>query len=289
MKSIFFIVVTLFSFHIMAQQPQGYTYHSPYEKTVVSEFLETGMASAIDLQLISDPNLSEERASATRAKYHTILNHLSAKKESIKSEMRFLSWLFYRGHRKYLKEYASHSSLALTIHNGQYDCLSATSLYALLLNDLVFNAQVVETNYHIYLKLETQNGFYLFESTDPIHGFVTNPQEINSRLASYRQKDTDETTYQFKTELNSAVSITKLAGLHYYNKAIEDYNNKELMKTLILLEKASIFYHSDRIVEFGWVLAEAIRQDNTLPDIVRTHSLSKISHFLKSREKMALR
>ena len=293
MKFIFLALSATFfiSTNLVAQQ--DITYHSEFEKEILNSYLSAKNASTLDLHLIADPTISINSVTDLRLKYKDILAELEDKQQSSKSEVRFLSWLYYRVHRKYLKEYSSHSSLASVLKNGKYDCLSATSLYSLLLNDLGYNVTVVETNYHIYLQLQTASGKYLFEATDPINGFVSNTHEIDERLLAYENElqvaEMNEDTYEFTSDFNAEVDIIKLTGLHYYNQAVKRYNNKELLETLTLLEKSTLFYNSDRIIEFGWVLANAIRNDSSIDTDSKVFSLNKISYFLQANQKMAVR
>lgn len=293
MKVIFLALSATFFVSINLVAQQVITYHSEFEKEVLSSYLTTESTSVLDLNLIADPTISASNVSDLRSKYKSILAELEDKQKTAKNEVRFLSWLYYKVHRKYLKEYTAHSSLASVLNDGKYDCLAATSLYSLLLSDLGYDVSIIETNYHIYLQLQTASGKYLIESTDPINGFVSNIYEINERLLSYKNElqaaEMNQDSYQFTGDFNAEVDIIKLTGLHYYNQAVKRYNNKELLATLTLLEKSTLFYNSDRIIEFGWVLANAIRNDSSIDTDSKVFSLNKISYFLQANEEMAVR
>ncbi len=266
-------------------------YHSDIERDIISQYLSKGEAKTVELQLIADKQVTASSIHTYGNKYAKLLSDVQHKKTSFKSDERFLSWMFYKVHRKVLKNYKQYTSLASTLDNGDYDCLSATTLYALLLHSLDYQPEVVETNYHIYLFVNTEKGRYLIESTDPLNGFVSNKNEIEARISNgvNTLPIDDENVYIFKSQLNELVTLTKLAGLQYYNNAVVCYNNKDLKTTLALLEKASLFYHSQRITEFGLVLADAINTRADMADEEKAKAMARISAFITVRDAVASR
>ncbi len=287
MKALFFTLLFFFSFQLLAQS--DYHFHSDIEKNVIDQYILEGKTKTLELQLIADENVTTNSLNTYGQTFDMLLIDLKKKKLTAKSDQRFLSWMFYKVHRKALKNYEQYTTLATTLDNGKYDCLSATTLYALLLNELNYKPEVIETNYHIYLFVTTEEGRFLIESTDPITGFVYDEKEIALRTELKELDVNTESTYLFKAQLNSLVTLTKLAGLQYYNKAVFHYNQQDLKSTLNLLEKASLFYHSQRITEFGIVLANAIAVDQTLNQTDKNHAMSRIRSFLKMDDAMASR
>lgn len=289
MLKLFFSFTFLLSCTLLVQSQAKLEFHSSYEKNVIKNYLE-GHISPFDLQLISDPSVSEASVASYASNFDRILNDLKVKQKNIKSDDRFLSWLFYKVHRKVLKSYRPYTTVAETLSNGSYDCLSASTLYALLLKELGYDVNLIETTYHIYLTLEVEGKMIMLESTDPLYGFITNQAEIRQRLSEMESEVEFKTnTYQFKHNYESVVSLTKLTGLQYFNVAVEAYNSKHLIPTITYLEKASLFYHSERITEFGLVLASAIQNDDRIALETKAESINRISQFLKVTESVATR
>ncbi|QSE98223.1 hypothetical protein [Fulvivirga lutea] len=285
-KALFFILLTACCYTLNAQT--NFNYHNEFEQKVFTGFLKNDISLGLELQLIADPSMSLDRFEYIKDNYSGLLTTLRSKKESFKNDGRFLSWMFYKVHRKALKNYQQYTSLASTIESGHYDCLSATSLYALLLKDLGYSPKLVETTYHIFLMVEVDSKQFLFESTDPINGFVESDNEIKKRLEDYSDENNGQLAnskksyYQYNTSVNEKIGMVKLVGLQYYNEAVSHYNAQQLIPTIDLLEKASFFYHSDRITEFGLVLAQAIVNDDTLEEKAKQESINRVSGFLKS-------
>ena len=151
-----------------------------------------------------------------------------------------------------LKRYVQYSTLAETISQGRYDCLTATTYYALLLRGLGYEASIVETDFHIFLVVQGSNGKYIFESTNPIDGFMPSTSW-----------DTWISQYNI---VNAEVSPRELLGLHYLNLGVRQFNSGNLEAGLRTLEKASIYYPSERVESMTIVMQMTLddRLDNLI-------------------------
>ena len=99
-------------------------------------------------------------------------------KDEAKNSVKFCRTLFQRTRQEFLRSYTQYASFAETLSRGKYNCLTGTALYAMLLERFNIRYTIIETNYHIFLLADTDEGQALFEATDPLHGFVTNQASI---------------------------------------------------------------------------------------------------------------
>ena len=176
-------------------------------------------------------------------------------RSKLKNEKAFLSQLFYQTHKKFLKHYHATSSFSALFNAGQYNCLTATALYALLFDHFEINYQVVETNYHIFILAEVEGDSVLIESTDPLHGLVFDQQEIKKRKLEYQKNiptlsEEGKSIFQYSVQLYRSITLKELLGLLYYNEAVNAYNLSLYVVSSKLLSKAYQFYHSERLDEF---------------------------------------
>jgi hypothetical protein len=135
---------------------------------------------------------------------------------------------------------------------------------------------IIETNYHIFLLAETDEGQALFEATDPIDGFVTDSKQIARRIQQYKRNtpqnlpEAGKKYYTFMTELYQPVGLPELRGLLHYNISTEAYNNQNFGSSIHHLDRALNLYSSSRISEFSTVLIRAVLQsaaDETMKDL----------------------
>ncbi len=185
------------------------------------------------------------------------------KQAKSKSEIKFLHSLFNESHRKFLKHYKPYSQFNEPFESGHYDCLSGTAFFSLMLESLQINYKIIETNYHIFLLVETHEGQVLLETTDRLFGFKTNPLEIDKCLKDYKENLLTASSgkmhyYQFQSRLFREVKSTQLSGLLYINQAVVAYNNREWVQCVYHLEKARFIYDNARVSELTQLLVETI-------------------------------
>ena len=167
--------------------------------------------------------------------------------------------------RDSFKSYQSYSQFTDIFESGSYDCLSATSFLSVLLEEFDFEYKIIETNYHIFLLVETMEGPVLLESTDKFNGIVTDKQQMEERISKYQANElaispseSDRNYYQFNLKLYQQVLPNQLPGLLYFNQAVVAYNHKNLIECADKLDKASKIYESPRTAEFAVILVRSV-------------------------------
>lgn len=206
-----------------------------------------------------NPNLAAE-------KLNQFISRMETKRAKIKSDESFLGFAFQEMHRTFLNTYKAYSQFPEIFDSGNYDCLSATSLYSILLDTFGFEYKIIETNYHIFLIVETQQKQILIETTDRVNGFVTNNRYIKERLAVYNENrilmaaSGDQNYYQYKLDLYQRVMPEQLTGLLYFNQAVTAFNNNDLWESATMLKKAIRIYNSPRVPEFVVILINKVAE-----------------------------
>ncbi len=188
-------------------------------------------------------------------------------KDITKSNFKFCRTLFQKTRQEFLHRYSQYASFRETLHTGTYNCLTGTALYALLLDHFDIPYTIIETNYHIFLLASTAEGPVLFEATDPIYGFVTDPQKIERRIQEYKTNVTETPAdgkeyYRYEASLYRQVDLNQLQGLLHYNVSIEAYNKQDFPSAIHHLDKAFDLYNSPRISEFSAILLRALLESN---------------------------
>lgn len=208
------------------------------------------------------------------------IQKLESKKTSFKKQSDFLQYTFNQTHRKFLKHFKQYCTFTELVHDGTYNCLTATALYALLLNHFQIEHKIIETNYHIFLLAKTNEGTILLETTDPLNGFISNPSQVEKRLSTYKQnellkKDSDKTLYAYNFNLYNVVDLDQMLGLMYYNLAIDAYNQHEINSAIEYLDRAIVYYHSPRIDEFSMIILLTL-QESKLEASVKKSFVQKV-------------
>jgi hypothetical protein len=199
------------------------------------------------------------------APFEALIAHFEKKKKSLRTEHDFVRHIFVKTHAQILKRYKDEAKFQQLFIDGTYNCLTGTILYSLILNHFNIRHEVIETNYHIFLIVQTNQGEVLIEVTDPLDGFVNSKKEIEERIEAFKNNvNTADVSgaYEFSFNLYNSVSQRELLGLLYYNLAVESFNKQQVDKSVVLLAKASELYYSTRIREFAGILLFTISQSD---------------------------
>ena len=176
---------------------------------------------------------------------------------------------FKKLHTTFLKKYEAYADFDKVFSTGHFDCLTATALFSQVLDQLNFSYNIIETNYHIFIIVDTENGAVLIETTDRFGGFVTAADEISKRSGDYRKNQFTEdhskkNFYRYSFNLYQKITPEKLTGLLYFNQAVKAYNRHDWMVSSKSIEKANALYASPRCEALGTILIQTILETSML-------------------------
>jgi hypothetical protein len=209
-------------------------------------------------------------------------------KRSKHSEQDFLRLVFRESHRKFFRNYQPYTQFTEIFESGNYDCLSATSFLSVVLNEFNYDYKIIETNYHIFLSVQTKQGVALIESTDRLSGIVTNSKQIDKRISTYRANalsinpsESGKLHYRYNLNLYQLVKPEQLPGLLYFNQAVIAFNNKNLKECAAKLHKANKIYESPRTAELALILVKSV-VESTMSDDEKKELVKPFAKYLRS-------
>ncbi|HWA32986.1 MAG TPA: hypothetical protein VG737_02600 [Cyclobacteriaceae bacterium] len=216
-----------------------------------------------------------------------IESFVSTVQKSNLSDKDRLHKVFKKINSVFLKKYVAYSDFDELFTSGKYDCLTATAIYSLVLDRLHYAYEIIETNYHIFLVVQTSEGEVLIETTDRFGGFICGAGAIASRLGSYRENvlatNTANQYLRYSFKLYQPISAANLNGLLYFNQAVKAFNKHMLLESAVLLEKSNLNYSSPRCEELGMLLAHSVMQ-STLDQQTKAACLSYLNHIIVRKE-----
>jgi hypothetical protein len=191
-------------------------------------------------------------------KWINLIQELDEKANKNPDQVSLLRTIFQKSHQRLFKKYELHTSFNTMLNEGKYDCVSGSAVLGLLLEKYGFDYEILETDYHVFIKVTINGKPIILESTLPVGGMITLPSEVEKYLSSYLPKP-EPIIPNFNKRLSGSslentensifrnVSLLELAGLQYYNDAIVHFNNQSYGKSVNQLSKAYLLYSSDRI------------------------------------------
>jgi hypothetical protein len=233
--------------------------------------------------MATSPSLQTRNVTTDVQDFVQTLRH---KKEKMKSEDAFLRYAFRESSRKFFKNYKAYSQFPELFENGNYDCLTATSFLSVVLDEFEFAYKAIETNYHIFLMIETKQGRILLESTDLVNGFVADELLIEARLKRYHENvlaTTDEGKYyyQYSHNLFQSVQPQQLVGLLYFNQAIVAFNELRYKECVVALKETLRKYNTPRIAELAELVIKSVATSE-LPDVEKKNLVRSLIPLMQS-------
>lgn len=186
------------------------------------------------------------------------------------NDSRHLARVFRKFHHSFLKTYVAHADFASLFTQGKYDCLTATSLLSEILGQLGYRAEVIETTYHIFIKVRLAEGEVLLETTDRVGGFIAEQGLIAARMEKYRTDGATSSTaassvsYRYRCEVFRTVTASDLTGLLLYNQAVKAYNGQQWGAAAKFLEASFAQYPTPRCHELAAILLRTLRERTDL-------------------------
>ena len=195
---------------------------------------------------------------------HQLNEHITRlKSKQSKKEITFLHQIFWATQKRFLKTYQAYEPFGELFESGKYDCLTATSLYSILLNEFDFEYSIIETNYHIFILVHTLQGDVLFETTDRYDGFVQDRSEIQKRIGTYQENvvasaKPKSNYYLYSFNLYTQISTSQMVGLLHFNQAVKAFNKQEWIPCANQLAITRKTYDSQRVKELALLLIQSV-------------------------------
>lgn len=234
------------------QNTEEIKFHSELER----QFFQASEYNAFDLFIASDSSVDIHKYNKFNNEFRVMINQFKTLKSKSKSDLFLLEKLFYKIHRKHLGWYKNYVSLSEIFKSKNYDCLTGTAFIALILEELAIEYKILEFDFHIFLIAQLNESRVLIEATDPLYGFVKNESEIESRINKALLNNEISQQY-LHTYLQNEINLLDLAGLQYYNLAVDLFNNQQYKKANQFIKKASLLNSNERIRKTGELISSA--------------------------------
>lgn len=215
------------------------------------------------------------------SKLQAFQNQLRNKKISSKSEEKQIKILFSETHKNFFSRYQEVSNFDKIFTIKEYNCVSATGLYVLLMEEFRIPYVIKETPTHVYAIAYPHTKGIVVESTAPKNGYYS-PSEKDIRkaveaLVEFKYYTEEEVKNKGPREIykdfffsEDEITLQNLAGLQYHNEMIQQLSEEDFQSALNAGLKSNMLYPSQRTEYLLTVLLEVLLQ---------TSDFSEIKHF----------
>ncbi len=264
---------------------------STFEKQAFAEFSSQKTTSQLlPLLLCTSPNSTQETVLQINNKIKGITDKLIADGLLKKKNEKKVKAIYADVHNTFLKKYEEDVRFADIFTNGNYNCVTATALYALVFEELGISYEVKEEPTHVYLLAYPNAENILVESTSPLRGFIVFDERFkqsfvdalkNQKIignADISNKSTDElfNSYYFKRD---KLNLQQLVGIHYSNDALFKRDKNDIKGAYQQMEKAYFLYQAPKteylLMQFG---VELITKEKLQPK-EKSKLIAKVSRY----------
>ena len=230
-------------------------YNSPFEEDLFSR-LEEGSVKSIDL--LNAINYNQSLYEKGRDLIDGHIKQLKANDLDKKPLKKQIKTIYKSTHATFLTKYEEKANFSDIFKSGTYNCVTASALYAIILDEFGINYSVRETPDHVYLIADTSGLQTLIESTLPGRGVLVFNEKFkkdyvaylhNNKLISDQEFHNSTTDNLFKKyySKDKRINLQKLGAIQYYNKGVFLLENKRFIEASTYLRKALVIYPSNKI------------------------------------------
>lgn len=247
-------------------QNEHIQFKNEFEKRVLTD-IESH--SELEVLLAISENGSNTLVEKVNFQIEKLKSDLSKKKFDAKPADKKLKLLFDLTHKNFFLKYKEISNFDKIFDTKEYNCVSATALYCLVLQEYDIPFSIKETPTHVYSIAYPATRSIVLESTAPKNGYY-NPSNSDIQKAvgslvelKYYTKEEVESkgvrqVYNEFFYSEDEIDIKKLAGLQYHNEAITYLSEEDYERALNSNYKSQILYRSEKTEYLGYILLAGI-------------------------------
>jgi tetratricopeptide (TPR) repeat protein len=265
------------------------SYQTDFERVSFKKYLKQNKPEAtLDLLLSTSPD-AQSKIQSISNQIETISLKLKTSVEGKKPEKK-IKLVYDQVHFTFLKKYELVNTFAEVFATGNYNCVTATALYALVFDELQIPYNIQEKPTHVFLVAYPNQNNIVVETTSPLFGylsfdarykesFVNNlkgSKLIGASEAATQSVDELFNRYFFK---NENIDLKKLIGIHYMNDALYKNDVGNVAEAFQQCEKAYLFYPSPRSSFLLTGFAAQLLEKEKIKPTQRAWLIAKVSRY----------
>jgi hypothetical protein len=260
MKHIFLTTTLIFIIpSIIKATPIDSTFQNRIEKEALINYSNGNKVEPIEL-FVSFNESDLNKIENSQKEVLKLIEEIEKKEIGKKKLKQKIQIIYKLTHDQYFKQYETNTFFDKIFENGNYNCVTATSLYALILNHFSINYKIKKTPNHVYLEVKDLRKNILMESTFPQDGVFEYSDNFKKYYVDYleknkllRNEDKELSMQQiFSQYFYSAeiINIYQLASLQYYNMGLQKLNSANFNDALNNFEKCKIIDNNNSSIDY---------------------------------------
>ncbi|MCO4291740.1 hypothetical protein NF867_02555 [Solitalea sp. MAHUQ-68] len=256
---LFFLIFN--SISSIAQTIDTSVYRNKIEEQCFDSFGKTKKVNHLLLLMnTSSKEINEQLYKTAEEKIDKFLSNYNTSDPKLKS-VNSLKSIYKNIHAQFLIKYNISVDFKDIFTSGQYNCVTASALFALILDRLGIGYSIKEATDHVYLVVGETGNNMVFETTTPGATVLTFDQKAKERFVEYLEKNKliKENEVEalgvdslfnkfFFSEI--PINLTHLIGLQYYNQGLDYLNKSDFVNAYKEFSKSSMLYSNEERLKY---------------------------------------
>ena len=232
-------------------------FNSDFEREYFSRlFVKKESPDYLPLFLATDKTSNTSTHKSANQRIESVIQQLDKLDINSKSEAKKIKAIYKTIHDEFLKKYELENNFNEIFQTGNYNCLSATALYSIILEKYNIPYVIKKAPKHVFLMTYPNSSKILIETTDPVKGYFQYNEQMIANYVDHMKRNKMISEEEFMTKSQAElfekyfmkdenIGLKQLVGLQYYNLAIYEYEKEKYLEALENIQKAYLFYPSE--------------------------------------------
>jgi tetratricopeptide (TPR) repeat protein len=265
---------------------------SPYEATTFQNHFKKGYTNFVELFFANSPTATQD-AKNFEERFNSTLGEIEKSDAFKKKNDKKIKYIYQLVHNQFLAKYEEENRFYEISRNGNYNCVTATALYALFFEKLNIPYTIKEKPTHVYLVAYPNTENILMETTTPVFGFLTFDNTYKSsfvnNLKSQKIIGSSELSNSSIDELfnkyyfgSENINLTQLVGIHYLNDGLFKQDHNDLAGAYEQIQKGYLYYPN---VRSEYLLLHFTAANLEIPNLDPLQKATLIGRISRLKEK----
>ena len=252
-------------------------FNSDEEKKLFANILNGKAVDYFQLMLLTDSDKSKASIDAYSNKVESFIQSKGWLEKKDLNSPKSIKKIYKDIHDAFFTQYVENPSFGQIFLNGNYNCATATALYAFLLDKLSIQYNIRETPQHVYIIAAPGTFDIVFETTAPgamVYSYNDKMKNqyleylFNNKLISKEEWNNEDKNKLFEKYFYSdkLIKLHELAGLLYYNLGVTALQEQNYLKAYNNFEKSYFLYPQPKLKYFVSVCAGAMIYQSPMQD-----------------------
>lgn len=267
------------------------SFSSPFERTSFHVFLKDGKKEYLRL-FLANSTTGDEDLERFENKIEQTLREINTSDAIRKKNDKKIKYIYQLVHDRFLSKYQEENRFYEIIKNGNYNCVTATALYALFFEKLGIPYTIKEEPTHVYLVAYPNQENIMIETTTPASGFFSfdpafkttyintlkSQKIIGATEAQASNVDQLFNQYYFGKE---NINLTQLIGIHFINDGLFKRDHDDIEGAYQQIKKGYLYYPNTRSEFLLMSFTAAKLEEANLSPLTRAALVGQLARFRK--------